>query len=209
MAPSEDAKQVRREAEGGSAAAQLTLGWWHRRGEQGLDQNDVKAAAWFRKAADLGLANAQCQLAGCYYTGRGVAQSVAMAVVWGRKAADQGDAAAQGFVGSTYAEGAVGVKKDLPLGKRFLERSAAQGDEDAVALLKELRQCVACGKLDVHHMICSWCRNVRYCGTACQLVHWQSPADSHKPHRGRRRKAAVAGGSSSESAAPGAIADDD
>ena len=39
-----------------------------------------------------------------------------------------------------YARGE-GVNKDVPLGKRYLELSAAQGEEKAVALLKELRKC--------------------------------------------------------------------
>jgi len=82
MVPSEVAKHTRRAAEGGDATAQVTLGWWYRQGLEGLVQDDVKAAAWFRKAADLGFANAQCQLAVCYCTGQGVAQSVALAVKW-------------------------------------------------------------------------------------------------------------------------------
>ena len=44
MVPSELAKQVRMAAEGGSAAAQSALGGWHLRGEEGLEQDHVKAA---------------------------------------------------------------------------------------------------------------------------------------------------------------------
>jgi TPR repeat protein len=128
----------------------------------------------------------------CYYEGEGVEQNHALAAAWGRKAADQGGAAAQFLVGKIYASGEVGVKKDLPLGTRRLERSAAQGLEWAVMLLKDLRKCVACGELDVHHMICAWCRNVRYCDGRCQLRHWHW----HKPHCGRRRE--VAGGVSTD-----------
>jgi hypothetical protein len=83
----------------------------------------------------------------------------------------------------------------LPLGKRYLELSAAQSFEDAVVLLKELRQCVACGKLDVYHMICSRCRNKRYCNKGCQLWHWNSATDPHKLHCVKRREATGAGGS--------------
>ena len=108
-------------------------------------------------------------------------------------------------MGRLYAFGAVGVKKDLPLGKTYLELSAAQGTCDrakaaAVELLKELRRCACCGTLDVHHMICAWCRNVRYCDATCQLRHWQRLVDPHRPHCGRRREAAGAGGSTSSSA---------
>ena len=102
--------------------------------------------------------------------------------------ADQGDTVAQFCVGRTYASGEEGVKKDLPLGKRSLELSAAQGDGDAVALLRELRKCVACGKIDVHHMVCKRSYK-RYCDATCQLRHWNSPADPHKLHCVKQREA--------------------
>jgi hypothetical protein len=199
MAPSERAEQMRRDAEGGSLDAQTWLGRWHFLGEEGLEQNLVEAAALFRTAADLGHAPAQFALCGCYHEGMEVLQSYALAAEWGRKAADQGKAAAQFFVGDIYALGRVGVKKDLPLGKRYLELGSAQGDETSVALLLDLRKCASCGKLDVHHTICAWCRNVRYCDKGCQLEHWQRSVDPHKPHCGRRREVVLeAGGSSSE-----------
>jgi len=195
MAPSERAKQMRRVAEGGRAAAQLALGWWHHLGEEGLERDDVKAVALFREAADLGLPDAQYFLARSYGMGRGVEQNNALAAEWGRKAADQGDEASQFFVGTMYAFGE-GVKKDLPLGKTYLELSAAQGSEHAIALLKDLRQCVACGKLDVHHMICSRCHNRWYCDADCQLQHWNNAPDSHILHCVKRRESVVAGRSS-------------
>ena len=144
MAPSVRAKQARRAAEGGSAAAQAQLGLWHLHGEKGLQQDHVKAAAWFRKAADLGHADAASSLAKCYCTGQGVEQNYELAVAWLRKAADQGLALSQlpqfTVLGNLYARGEVGVKKDLPLEKRYLELSAAQGNQDAVALLKVIRE---------------------------------------------------------------------
>jgi TPR repeat protein len=193
MAPSERAKRMRGAAEGGSAEAMMRLGWWHRKGLEGLEQDDVKATEWIRKAADLGLVIAERDIAMGYYGGKGVEQSFALAAEWGRKSADQGDADAQFILGSAYGLGE-GVKKDLPLGQRYLELSAAQGINAAVALLKELRKCVACGELDVHHMICSRCRNRRYCDGICQLRHWESATDPHKLHCVKRRQSAAAGG---------------
>jgi len=203
MSPSDDAKLVCGAAEGGSAKAQFTLGLWHLQGAEGLEQDDVKAAACFREAADLGHALAQSCLAACYHTGEGVEQNFALAVKWGRTAADQGNADAQFVVGAWFALGK-GVKKDLPLGKRYLELSAAQGCGSAVALLKELRKCVTCGKLDVHHMVCSRCHNRRYCDASCQLQHWNSSVDPHKLHCVKRRQPVEVGGSSSETADPSA-----
>jgi len=201
MAPSERAKQTRRVAEGGSVAAQAILGLWHLHGMEGLQQDEVKAVGLLLQAADLGNARAQGLLATCYYSGYGVEQNYALAVEWGRKAANQGNAASQFAVGRWYARGVDG-KMDLPLGKQYLELSATQGDQDAVALLKQLRKCVACEKLDVHHMICSRCHNRRYCGAICQLRHWNSPVDPHKLHCVKRRESARVGGSSSERADP-------
>jgi hypothetical protein len=90
----------------------------------------------------------------------------------------------------------VGVKRDLPLGKKYLELSAAQGFEKAAALTTEIRRCVACGEFVVHHLLCSRCHNMRYCDRRCQLEHCV------KLHCVMRRESAGAGGSSSESADP-------
>ena len=191
---------MRKAAERGSAAAQGKLGLCHLQGAEGLQIDHVRAVAFFRKAAAQGLVQAYNMLAACYDEGWGVDKNGVQAVAWWRQAADRGDVGAQQLVGRVYALGAQGVKKDLPLGKRYLELSAAQGDQAAVTLLKRLRKCLACGKLDVHRMICSQCRRVRYCDGQCQLVHWQSATDPHKLHCFKRRESAEAGGSSAEHA---------
>jgi hypothetical protein len=51
----------------------------------------VKAVAWFRKAANRGLVDADRAISMCYSEGTGVEQNFALAMEWGRKAADQGD----------------------------------------------------------------------------------------------------------------------
>jgi hypothetical protein len=117
MAPSEHAKRARREAEGGSAEAQFMLGVWHDLGNEGLEQDEVQAAAFYRQAAELGLAAAQFALAGCYCSGLGVEQNFALAAEWGRKAADQGQVAAQYLVGELYALGEKGVKRTCLWGR--------------------------------------------------------------------------------------------
>ena len=85
MAPSERAKQCISAAEGGCAASLTLLGVWHREGEEGLQQDDVKAAALFRTAADLGDVDAHGLLAWCYVEGKGLEQNGALAVAWMRK----------------------------------------------------------------------------------------------------------------------------
>jgi len=131
--------------------------------------------------------------------GKGTAHDLQEAAAGWRESADQGDAGAQLLIGALLARGGGGVRKSLPLGKRYLELSAAAGNEAAVTLLKELRKCVGCGELDVHHMICSQCRNARYCNGDCQRWHWQCPTHPHKPHCVRRRESAGAGASGGSS----------
>jgi len=201
MAPSERAKQVRREADLGVAAAQTQLGKWYFVGSEGLERDEEKAAALYLLAADRGDTAAQSALAGCYMTGVGVQQSWELGAEWVRKAADLGDSGAQFDIGKMLELG-WGVTQDLPLAKEYLELCAAQGkargmSEEAVFRLKGPRfyQCASCGTLDVH-MICSRCRSVRYCDTTCQRRHWSRPADPHKLHCVlRRREAAGEGGS--------------
>ena len=50
---------------------------------------------WYRKAAEQGDSDAQCNLGCCYHMGSGVAKDQAEAVGWYRKAAEQGNSAAQ------------------------------------------------------------------------------------------------------------------
>ena len=88
----------------GEADAQASLGFKYRRGE-GLLQNDVAAARWFRAAAEQDHAEAQFNLGFHYREGRGVQQDDVLAIRWYRRAADQGDADAQNNLGGMYARG--------------------------------------------------------------------------------------------------------
>ena len=66
-----------------------------------LPKQSYKAAAvWYRKAADQGHAQAQCDLGDIYRNGRGVVQSSKEAALRYRKAADQGYANAQSNLGA-------------------------------------------------------------------------------------------------------------
>jgi TPR repeat protein len=63
----------------------------------------AEAVAWYRKAADKGLATAQYNLGVAYANGDGVLQDDAEAARWYRLAADQGYPAAQLNLGLAYA----------------------------------------------------------------------------------------------------------
>ena len=93
---------------------------------QGLAQDCAQAAAWYRKAADQGYADAQFNLAAMYAQGQGVAQDNEQAIVWYRKAADQGNAAAQNNLGWMYAKG-LGVRAGLRRGRRLVPQGRRPG----------------------------------------------------------------------------------
>jgi TPR repeat protein len=62
---------------------------------RGVEQDDVEAERWCRKAAERGNPEAQYNLGSMYATGWVVEQDPAEAERWYRKAAEQGHAAAQ------------------------------------------------------------------------------------------------------------------
>lgn len=57
---------------------------------------------WYRKAAELGLADAQAKLGLMYFQGIGVDRDAREALRWFRKAAEQGNAGAQNNLGVMY-----------------------------------------------------------------------------------------------------------
>jgi TPR repeat protein len=108
-------------AENGDVGAQLNLALMY-----GLRNDNVTAAKWYRKAAELGDAKAQFELGRCYAKGKGVAKSMEEAATWYRKASDQGLAVAQWSLGSCYRQGA-GVSKNATEGAKWLKEAALQG----------------------------------------------------------------------------------
>ncbi len=68
--------------------AQFNLGFCYENG-QGVMQNYVEAAKWYRMAAEQGFVRAQKNLGACYERGLGVPKSQAEADKWFHKAAEQ------------------------------------------------------------------------------------------------------------------------
>ena len=107
----------------GDAHAQAALGALYDKGE-GVRQNRAKALAWYLKAADQGLADAQNNLGVIYYKNKDYAQ----AVVWYRKAADQGNVVAQNNLGAMYASGD-GVPQDYSQAYAWFKLSASHAED--------------------------------------------------------------------------------
>ncbi len=74
-------------------------------------ENYPKAAALYRKDAELGVINAQVNLAIMYLDGQGVPQEYQQAAKWFLAAAEQGNAEAQFNIGVLYQDGK-GVEKN-------------------------------------------------------------------------------------------------
>jgi TPR repeat protein len=93
-------------AESGNTNAQFLLGFMYGHGE-GVPQDDIEAAKWYRKAAAQGHDSAQNNLGFLYEYGLGVTYDQTEAKKWYRKAAAQGNANAQRnflMVGRNFSE---------------------------------------------------------------------------------------------------------
>jgi uncharacterized protein len=96
-------------------------------------------AAWNRKAAEQGFAEAQYEYGIMFRVGRGIPQDYAQAAFWFRKAAEQGFAKAQYELGFMYHKGGQGVPQDDELASVWLRKAAAQGLASAKSALATLQ----------------------------------------------------------------------
>lgn len=104
-----------------------------------LAEKDAEGAAMFyKRAAELGHARAQCSYGKCLYTGHGAAKDTAEAFRWFKLAADQDLNIAQYNLGVMYLKG-VYVPKDMTEAKRWFKLAADNGHEDAGKILKKLK----------------------------------------------------------------------
>ncbi len=103
-----------------------------------MAENDAEGAAvFYRRAAELGHAKAQCSYGKCLYQGAGVEQNNAQAFWWFMKAAAQGLDIAEYNLGVMYLKG-VHVQKDKLAAAEHFKKAADSGHEDAAKLLKKI-----------------------------------------------------------------------
>jgi uncharacterized protein len=93
----------------------------------GVDRDEAKAAHLYRKAAELGNAEAQTRFAEALFDGRGVARDTAGSRSWLEKAARQGYGRAECDLGVTLNDG-LDIAQDLANGLRHLQAAARLGD---------------------------------------------------------------------------------
>jgi len=103
----------------------------------GVPQDYVEAANWFRIAAEKGHSGAQHNLGVMYENGQGVSKDPIEAAKWYRLAADQGHPGSQNNLGCFYETGQ-GVDQDYPQAINWYRKAAANGDVNAVTSLARL-----------------------------------------------------------------------
>ena len=101
-------KQVEEQAFAGSPEAQHDLAAIYTAGHAGVPRDYARAAFWFRKAADQGIANARYNLGVLYHQGLGVKPNMNEAIYWYNQASKLGHPEAQYNLGIAYIEG-IGV----------------------------------------------------------------------------------------------------
>ncbi len=102
-------------------------------GGEGAPRDNAMARAWYRKAAEQGLKEAQYNLGLSYYgwdDGPGLRQNYEEAADWFRKAAEQGYERAQGRLDLLLGEGMVVAQDDVET-----HRAADHGNKDAQRVL--------------------------------------------------------------------------
>ncbi len=96
----------------------------------GVEQDYVAAANWYKIAAEQGSARAQHNLALMYENGEGVPRDLAEAARWYRMAADQGNAGSQNNLATLYENGE-GVPQDDSIALELYRQAAKGGDANA------------------------------------------------------------------------------
>ncbi|HEY1984624.1 MAG TPA: tetratricopeptide repeat protein [Terracidiphilus sp.] len=125
--PATAAQWYRKAAEQGFAPAQFSLGLCYVHGK-GVPQDFGQALAWYGKAAQQKNSDALLNLAFLYHNGQGVPKDEARSFDFVRKAAEAGSPDAQFQLGMDYYQGEEGLQPDTDLARKWLHRSAQQGD---------------------------------------------------------------------------------
>lgn len=123
------AKNGDREAEW-EIADRYADGCKDKRGKVIVRRSAVKAAKWFRRAAERGSGPAQNNLGILLGKGNGVKKNVEEALSWLRKAFHAGDSCAAQNIAITYRE-----KGDLKAAVKWFRKAAEAGDGDALIQL--------------------------------------------------------------------------
>lgn len=104
---------------------------------EGVKQSYYEAVKWYMKAAEMGHADAQCDLGNCYYYGEGLPENYERSVYWYEKSAEQGNVRALYNLGNSYYYGE-GIARNEKLAIAYYDRAASLGSVQAEERLEEL-----------------------------------------------------------------------
>lgn len=137
--PAAERAKLEAAAQAGDVAALVKLGDAYAKG-RGVAQDDVRAAAAYRRAAEKGHAPAARALSGLYAHGYGVKQDQAQRLAWLKKAGEAGSAVAWRELGDLYQWGDSNKKLSPTVGaaRAVYEQAAAGGDAAALGRLANL-----------------------------------------------------------------------
>ena len=166
-------------ADEGHPRAQFGLGVIYEAGGDGVAPDVDKAAAWYRRAAKQGLADAQFNLGNLYRSGRGVEQDPRRAVLWYLKAAMQGMPAAQYNLALSYDSG-VGAAQNHTVAAKWYRAAAKQGDIDAMLGLAALYR-HGLGVEQDREAAVAWYRRIAEAGDSRGRLHLEAMADEQEP----------------------------
>ena len=115
----------------------------YKKAKELYDNNDyTQAFNYFKKAAEMGHAGAQCDLGDCYDSGEGVKQDQKVAVEWYKRSSAQKYAPGQRSLGLCYYYGD-GVEQNYQEAVKLLSLAVEQNDAIAQWVLGE---CYYCGR---------------------------------------------------------------
>ena len=126
----DDMQDLEDKAMNGLAEAQHDLAALYTAGQAGVTQNYERAALWFKKAADQGIANAAYNLGVLNHQGLGRSQNMDRALDWYRRAAQLGHPEAQYNLGIAYIEG-IGTRYNPNMAAAFFQQAALGGIVEA------------------------------------------------------------------------------
>ncbi|MGB0720455.1 MAG: hypothetical protein ACPGRX_08275, partial [Bdellovibrionales bacterium] len=123
-------KNIEDQAFAGIGEAQHDLAAIYTAGHGGVAQDYKRAAFWFERAAENGIANASYNLAVLHHQGLGMPADIGTALLWYEDAARKGHAEAQYNLGIAHIEG-IGVPYNPSLASRYFEDAANKGIVEA------------------------------------------------------------------------------
>jgi len=121
-------------AKQGSAVSQYIIATQYQHGFGEMEEDDVEAVKWMRKAALQGAAIAEYSLGLMLANGEGVPKNYLKAMEWLNKAARQGYVKGQFILGKIYAAGEI-TPTDHKQAIYWLSKVAKQGDTYAMSEL--------------------------------------------------------------------------